>query len=248
MAPGSELPGRDLVGIIKFMEVLERVLRTWPDGEKQTFFALAEQTKFNIPHVIEFLSEGLERSLDVHDPISKKDTEQALSSLQHRLQHELEADRQRRQSRQDQSVRAYNRIMTKVCELTRERQWYQAYRTLSYFGGSHVEFLDRDSLITLCNDCVRIGGKAEVNLQELGQWLRRGAENCLAAGPLDGLEEAMEFVDAHSDHFTKDERGMGPRIIETILQDLQTPIVAKENPPQLSRSAVSYPMHNAILD
>lgn len=126
--------------------------------------------------------------------------------------------------------------------------WHQAYRTLSYFSGTHEPFLDRDSLITIYNDCLRIGGKAAVNLQELGQWLSKGARLCATNGGLDGIAEANDFIEAHEDTFKADSRGIGGRILQNVIHELHSPRIPQETSPQMTQTTVSYPLHNAILD
>src|SRR5690606_26627836 len=118
-----------------------------------------------------------------------------------RMRHEIDNRRQKEADRRLRAAGAYQTMMQKLQTLQRERNWYAAYRTLSYFHGINANWLNSDTIICICNDALRIGIKADVNFQELAQWLQRGIEKCLGLASYDAIEEALDFIDAYGEHF-----------------------------------------------
>jgi hypothetical protein len=187
--------------MLDFLDRFQAVVADWTDGEKLSFHELAARTKTPIPHVIEIVCMGLSKSLEVHDSISRKDADNTINNLKHKLRFEIEAMERKRAAQRDRADQAYKRTMDKVREKMKEKNSYSAYRTLSYFAGIQEAFLSRETMITICNDCLRIGFKGGVNKQELATWLQKGVKLCLSADHEDSVEDAKDLIETYGDEF-----------------------------------------------
>jgi hypothetical protein len=190
--------------MLDFLDRFQSVVADWPEGEKLSFHELAIRTRTPIPHVIEIICMGLSKNLEVHDAISRKDADNTINNLKHKLRFEIEAQERRKASQREKADDAYKRTMEKVAEKMRDKNAYSAYRTLSYFAGIQEEFLCRETMISVCNDCLRIGFKAGVNKQELASWLQKGVKLCLSADHEESVEDAKDLIETYGDDFASD--------------------------------------------
>ncbi len=205
---------------LKFVEEFERLVTQWPQDTKLALTQIAEQTQVTLPKVADYILDILDRAIDIHDPISFKEAEKALNHLKQRLRAEIEADKRRIQREKDLAHTAYEKTMGKVLDLQAGKNWYSAYRTLSYFAGVHEKKLNSEVLTSICNDCLRLGVKAGVNFQELALWLQKGVAIITTRICPDSLEDALDFVDTYGEHFLKEESGKGKRFLTSILSQL----------------------------
>lgn len=213
---------RKVEGILDFIEKFETQIKEWPADEKWPLTRIAQQTSTSLPYVVEAMTEVLDRALDVHDPISRKDGDKCLAALKQRMRHEIESRRRKEHERRIRAAEAYQNLMLKLQNLQSERNWYAAYRTLTYFHGIHANSLNYDTIICICNDALRIGIKAEVNFQELAQWLQKGLEKCLGLSSQDAIEEALDFIDAYGEYFMTEKTGKGKVFILSLLRQLRS--------------------------
>jgi len=187
--------------MLDFLDRFEAVLADWPDGEKLSFHQLSDRTSTPIPHVIEYVCLGLGKSYDVHDMISRRESDNALNSLKQKLRTEIEAKERRVEAQRNRALDGYRSTMDKVRQKLLEKNSYGAYRTLSYFAGNNEQHLDRETKISIANDCLRIGFKAEVNKQELAGWLQKAVKACLAIDGDNGVEDAKDLIECYAESF-----------------------------------------------
>lgn len=206
--------------MLSFIDELEKMLAANPSSKKLSFSEIAEGTKTSVPVVLDYLAGAITDSLDIHDPVAKKEIEHALSSLKQRMHHKLESERRRLLILRERSVRALDRTMDKVRIFQLQKNWHSAYRTLSYYAGNHKAHLSNETFVTVCGDCLRLGIKADTNLQELSQWLQLGVRACLASESRSSLEDALDFIDAYKEYF---DRSSGEKLVNKLLNEIMAP-------------------------
>ena len=64
--------------MLDFLMELEKVLKIWPDNVKWSIVQISDKTKTKIPHVVDYLSDALSKSLDMHDPMTFNEINKAL--------------------------------------------------------------------------------------------------------------------------------------------------------------------------
>jgi hypothetical protein len=207
--------------MLDFICELERVLGKWPENTPWTLAQVADATGAAVPQVVDILSDTLDRELEVHESLTHAEALQALTSLKERMATELAARAKRMEQRREKAMRSYDVTMEKVRVLQTAKNWRSAYKTLSYYVGCHEKDVPADLLLSLCGECLRLGIKAEANLQELSQWLRKGIAACLAAGSPAATEDAMDFLDAFGDYFVEDTSERGRRLIGNVLETVK---------------------------
>ncbi|MEI8025753.1 MAG: hypothetical protein WCI18_05315 [Pseudomonadota bacterium] len=209
--------------MIDFVYRLNQMIPQWPAGTKMSLSQLSHATDTSVPHIIQFVSEGLGRDLDVAAMVGLDEAYEALSSLKARVRPELEARERAEAEQRAKTIEAYERMMERIRIHLAAKNWYQAFRTLSYFTGEHRDWLPDGHLTALCNDTVRIGIKAKANPQELGIWLEMGVAVAIHRHSHDGIQEALDFIDAYGEHFLNEESGKGALILGNLLAVLEEP-------------------------
>lgn len=214
--------------MIDFIYKLNEVLPTWPAGTRRSLTQLSEITGTSMPHVIQYLSEGLGRDMDISGAVSGEEVLEALELLSQRIQPEIEERERHLAERRDIAIAAYDRVLEKVQVLQLGKNWHGAFRTLSYFTGQYQEDLPKDVLISLCSETVRAGIKSGANMQELGQWLQKGVAVAMAQHNRQGIEEALDLIDAYGDTLLAEESGKGAMLLGNILAVLEEPAARYE--------------------
>ena len=187
--------------VLEFLDTLEMICASWIENEKLTFHQLAEKTKTPIPYVLDYINMGLSKNLEVYDLLSSREIDLALNNLRQKMRLEIEAKERRKEEQKVRSQALYHQTMEKVRTRLAQKDYYGAYRTLSYFAGVHVEYLPKPLLVTIANDCLHIGFKSGVNRQELAGWLQKGVRLCLASESNDSVEDAKDFLETYADAF-----------------------------------------------
>ena len=208
--------------MLEFICDLENLLNRWPSDAHWTLAQIADEANASIPLVVEVMCGALNRELEVHEAISLKDATEAVRALKERMRVQLAARQRRLDAQKEQAILAYDQAMGKVRILQMGKQWRAAYKTISYFVGVHEKNLPNDLILTLCGDCLRLGIKANENLQELSRWLRKGVNACVQARNPAAIEDALDFIDAYSDHFAEEPAGAGRRLLGNVLTGLKT--------------------------
>ena len=214
--------------MIDFIYKLNEVLPTWPTGTRRSLMQLSEITGTSMPHVIQYLSEGLGKDIEVGGAITGEEVVEALQLLSSQIQPEIEERERQLEERKNLAIRAYDRTSEKVRVLQLAGNWHSAFRTLSYFTGQYEEDLPKEVLISLCSEAVRAGMKSGANMQELGQWLQKGVAIAVGQHSRHGIEEALDLIDAYGDFFLGEESGKGAMLLGNILAVLEEPAARYE--------------------
>lgn len=208
--------------ILDFVCELDRVIVKWPENASWTLAQIADQTLTGVPQVVDILSDTLDRELEVHESVTQAEAAQVLKALKERHAGELAARQRRLDQRREKAIRAYDVTMEKVRVLQSQKNVRAAYKTLTYYVGLHEKDLSDELLLSLCGECLRLGIKAEANLQELSQWLRKGVAACIRSASPSTTEDAIDFIDAYGPFFVEDVEGRGRRLIENVLDTLKS--------------------------
>jgi hypothetical protein len=223
--------------MLDFICELERVLSKWPDAASWSVAQIADYTGTGVPQVVDFLSDTLERELEVHESLTRTDGVNALAILKDRMSVQLAAREKRLAVRREKAIRAYDVTMDKVRVLLGEKNGRSAYKTLSYYVGRHEKDVPDELLLSLCGECLRLGQKSGANLQELSQWFRKGVAACLNSGSQESIEEAFDFIDAYSELFVDDGTERGRRLISNVLDSIKVQAESFNLTPQLDTLA-----------
>jgi len=199
--------------MLDFLLELERVLKLWPDNVKWSLVEIAERTNTKIPHVVETITEVLNKSLDVHEPLTYNEVNKAHMILMDRKRPELEALKLREKQAIQKAVESYQGTMDKIRIMEITKNWRSAYKTLNYFYGINHALLPLDYRVEICNECLRLGIKEQINFQELSQWLKRGIQHLLQKPSTDSIEDALDILDAYGDYFLSEPRGKGEKFL-----------------------------------
>ncbi len=218
--------------ILDFICELERVLGTWPENTSWTLAQIADSTEAGVPQVVDILSDTLDRELEVHESLTRAEAAQVLSTLKDRMSGELAARQRRLEQRREKAIRAYDVTMDKVRVLQAAKNSRAAYKTLGYYVGLHEKDLSDELLLSLCGECLRLGIKAEANLQELSQWLRKGVAACTRSASPSATEDAIDFIDAYGPFFIEDSTERGRRLIIHVLDTLKSQALTYSLVPQ----------------
>jgi hypothetical protein len=211
--------------MLEFALAFEKVLARWQDNTPWTIAQIADFTNSSISTAVDAVSTTLNREFDVQETITAAEGRQVLATLKDRLHRQYEARDRKIQANRDHAMKAYDMTMERVRVSQNARDWRSAYKTLAYFVGRYEKDISHELLVTLCGDCIRIGHRAEFNMQEIGQWLRRAVESAILSGNQEILEDALDFVDTYGEIFTADMNGVGGKIINNALNILEIPAI-----------------------
>ena len=210
--------------MLDFIFALERFIQKWPGTTQYSIFQIAELTKTQIAVSVDALAVALNRELDVQDVVTLDDAKKALIDLEDRMQVQLAARRKRIEQKRDHAVNAYDSTMDKVRVLQMDKNWRNAYKTLGYFAGRYEGDLPAEILMAVYGDCIRLGVKSSVNLQELGVWFKKGLDLSVTSLSRDSIAEAIDFIDAYGDMLVQNgSAGSGQRLVSSALQSLAMP-------------------------
>ena len=210
--------------MVDFILALGEVINNWPENTKLTLGQISQQTKVSMPQVVEAMSYGLDRALDVHEPLSFKDTDRCHNNLRQRMHAELIA-----RARFDEDLRrrtsdAFTLMYDKVRSMQAMKNWRGAFRTLSYFLGTHEKNLPREHMIPATEECVRLGIKAQLNLQEITVWFGKCIELIVQRPSSETLTEALDVIDTYGEEI-KALSPSGAVYIQAMIQKLARPAV-----------------------
>jgi len=209
--------------MLSFLERFDRFVADWPDNTKWTISQIAEHTVTDVPTALEAISASVDKFYDIHEPLTRREAENALCALRGRLQHQIEAQRRQFQLKCSQVSRSYESLMDKIRCYQKEKNWRHAYRSLTYFIGKNADYLSDEQKIEIYNDCLRLGIKSNSSVQELSQWLRSGIYLLLRQPSESVLEDALDFLDAYADYFTDGNSPSGMKVIEALTNQLIEP-------------------------
>ena len=218
--------------MLDFICELEKALTKWPETATWTLAQIADQTFTGVPQVVDYLTDTLDRELEVHETLTRAEAVRALDILTERMSAQLAARQKHLDDLRDRAIRAYDGVMEKIRVLQATKNWRSAYKTLSYYVGCYEKDLPKDLMIELSGECLRLGIKSDANLQELSLWLRKGIDACISIGTLDALENGLDFLDAYAPRFIDDNDGRGKRLLGHALETLCQASDLLQNNPQ----------------
>mgnify|MGYP001595806702 CR=1 FL=1 len=214
--------------MIDFIYKLNDVLPSWPNGSKWNLKQISEATQTSLPHVLQFLCEGLGKEVDISATIGLDEATEAILYLSKRVKNQIEQREREFAEKRAKALTTYEKLCEKIRQTQMLGNWHNAFRTLSYFAGESEAVLPRETMLTVVSEIIRTGIKAQANIQELGQWLQKGIAIGMSYHSKDGLEEALDLIDAYGEHFLADDSGKGPLVIGNILAVLEEPCARYE--------------------
>ncbi len=226
--------------MLNFILELERTLRIWPDGVKWSLVQIAEQTSTKIPHVVEYLTDAMTKNPDVHDPLSYNEVHKAYIVLKDRNKGPLEAYFEAERAAVQAAIESYDQVMDKVRAMELAKNRRAAYKTLNYTYGNYINQLPAEIKVRICSDCLRIGIKEKINFQELSQWLQRGIQHVMEQPGRDGVEEALDFLEAYGDYFLTEANGKGEKFLTNLLLRLKPAAMEFDLSPKLNEVASDF--------
>lgn len=214
--------------MLDFVYKLNEVLPTWPQTNKWSMGQIAKITNTTMPHVIQFFSEGLARELDIESAITFDEANRALDLLKKRLKPEIEDREKFLAERRATAVLALERIMYRVRSYQTDQNWHSAFKTLTYFIGQYEAELSSDSLVAVYSEAIRSGIKSSANMQELSLCLQKAIAIAMSQKTKEGIEEAIDLIDAYGEFFLNENSGKGPLLLGNILAALEEPAAKYE--------------------
>ena len=207
--------------MLDFIYRLNDSLPTWHQNSEITPRDISAATDTSLPHVMQFLTEGTGKELEVSQTLSLEELTAALLSLSRKMRPEIEARETQLAKEREEALGSYNAMIEKVSQLEIAKDWRASFRSLTYFAGQYEEVLPRDILINVCTGAIRAGFKASISTPELGQWLQKSIAIAMSYRTKEGLEEAFDILDAYCDDFKQDPSGKGKQILGNIFSVLE---------------------------
>lgn len=216
--------------MLEFVHALEKLILEDPRCSQWELGDIAKQCDYPCHQVFEYITDALGEDIDARVPLIRSKLLQALVILKEKTRPQFLLEQKRLLQQQKKIRRNYETIMMKVRDSQKTGDWRKAYRSLSYFAGSYAQELPADLRLVLFNDCLRLGVKARINLQELGSWLRRVVEETLKNPTDAALVDAIDFFDTYQDEFLNDKTGLGSKLLKNIARPLKEKAVTCDVP------------------
>lgn len=202
---------------------VSEVLSQWNVSDQKTFSEISASTGISIPHVLQILSEGTGKEFDVSETVSVEDIKGAIANLKKRYRQQIEEREKEIEARKVLAISIYEKTFEKIQTMQVKGLWYQSFKTISYLAGQFAAELPLDLFITAASEAVRCGLKAKANMQELGQWLQKAVAASMSKKSREGIEEALDLIDAYGEAFLDEDSGKGPLIVGNVLAALEEP-------------------------
>jgi galactose-1-phosphate uridylyltransferase len=214
--------------MIDFIYKANEVLSNWTVHDKWTVHKLAEATNTSLPHILQYLNEGLGKEVEITGTVTCSELSEAMALLRRRYKDQIEERERKKSASRRKAVRAFDLVMNKTRSIQAEKKWHHAYKTLCYFAGQYEEELPKEYATTLCSDLIRMGIKGGVNIQEISRWLQKGVGIAMSHQNREGISEALDFMDAYGEYFLNEDSGKGPLLLGSILAAIEEPAARYE--------------------
>jgi len=214
--------------MIDFIYKANEVLSTWAVHDKWTVHKLAEATNTSLPHILQYLNEGLGKDVEVTGSVTSSELLEAMNLLRRRYKDQIEDRERKKAAAQRKAIGAFDLVMSKTRGIQSEKKWNHAYKTLCYFAGQYGEELPNDYATTLYSDLIRMGIKAKINIQEISRWLQKGVSTAMSHQNREGVAEALDFMDAYAEYFLTEDSSKGPLLLGSILAAIEEPAARYE--------------------
>jgi len=209
--------------LAEFNEHLARILGKWPDSANWSVSMIAAYTTAEPDEVQKWCSYALEMPLEYQTTLDLSQGELCLKRLTEAHENDLHIS-DRLPGKVDVGAETkYKSLKTNLLKLASEKDWPRAYRNLSRFLGEFCDSLSLDSQVEALGDCIRYGTKAKESVGDLVLWLKKGVAVCAIDQGQEGVESALDFIEAYGDYFIAN----GNRqIVETQIEGLSN-LIAK---------------------
>ena len=214
--------------MIDFIYKANEVINNWSVHDKWTVHKLAEATETSLPHVLQYLNEGLGKEVEISGTVSSGELFEAVALLRRRYKDQIEERERKKAESRRKTIRAFDLVMNKIRLAQSESKWTHAYKTLCYFAGQYEDELPREYTTTLCSDLIRMGIRANVNIQEISRWLQKGVSVAMSHQNRDGVSEALDLIDAYGEYFLNEDSTKGPLLLGSVLAAIEEPAARYE--------------------
>ena len=207
--------------MIEFLYKINELLTTWQPDQQKSLEAISSHMNISLPHIIQYLSETLEKEFEVTDSLSFDEAMGTYLVLSRKLKAEIKEHEKKLATERAKIAQLYEQLIIRVSNMQIEKQWYQAFRSLTYFAGQHTANMIKETRIELCSEIVRVGLKAFANIQEIGYWLQKAVHYAIEEQDTEGFDEALDILDAYAESFLNEKTGQGAKLIRNILGSLE---------------------------
>jgi hypothetical protein len=149
--------------------------------------------------------------------------------LKNKLCFEIDNRTKQKESLKRETAEAYEKMKLKLQADENYLKPYNAYKTLSYFAGTHAKNISDIIMLDICKDCMKFGISANVNFQELSKWLKKAVNLCLDLDPKHGKMMAVDFLDSYKEYFLYDSTGKGKKFVESLLSGIEVGSISSES-------------------
>ncbi len=209
--------------MIDFIYNLNEKLPFWLEGSAHTVEEIALATATSVPHVIQYLSEGLGKDVELNQSITVEEAQRVMEALALANRHLMEERERLLAELRAHATTCFERSMERALEMQAAKNWHGAYRSLYYLAGQYEKDLPVDLLVTTLSEAIRCGIKAQTNIQELGQMLQKAVGYAMGTHSRQGVEDALDLVDAYGEFFFQENTGRGPLLLGNILAVVEEP-------------------------
>lgn len=207
--------------MLDFVEALEELITSDRDCKEWELGKVASFCNQPCHKVIEYLTSALNEDINAREPLSRGCLLQVLVILKEKSKPQLLARQQLLARKQEQARKAYEGMMKRVRESQSKQDWHKAYRSVSYFAGESASYLTREIQSVLYNDCLYLGSKAKMNLQELGSWLYQAVDIALSEPTPESVMDAVDIVETYKDIFLTHNHKGGSKLLQNVLAPLK---------------------------
>ena len=207
--------------MLEFVQALTSLVAGGDSSTQWEVSEIARVCDYPCHQVFEYLSIALGDDIDVREPLTRNMLLQALVILKEKTRPQFVLKQKKLLAQQEKARKSYDIIMDKVRVAQKNGEWRKAYRSLSYFASDNIDNLPADLRLTIYNDCLRLGIKADTNLQELGGWLRKVVDAALQDASEEALHDACDFIDTYQGAFLEDSSGAGSKLLDNIVTPLR---------------------------
>ncbi len=209
--------------MIDFIYNLHEQLPVLTEKSAFTVEEIARATSTAIPHVIQYLSEGLGKDVELNQSITSEEAQRVLEALSLSNRPLMEERERLMAQRRAYATACFERSMEKSLHMQSAKNWHGAYRSLHYLAGQYEKDLPVELLVTTLSEAIRCGIKAQTNIQELGQLLQKAVGYAMGTHSRQGVEDALDLVDAYGEFFFQENTGRGPLLLGNILAVIEEP-------------------------
>lgn len=213
---------RTVSKILQFMKRLEDVLQTWDPSEKRSLMTIADQTYTDVPYVLELLFGG-SYDFDVYEPLPYKSIEKAFYLLQQRMKPEIESQEKQQKMLVDKVLQVYKQLKNRVHDLEEAGNYRVAYKTMNYFLGVYLKYLDDSIKLEIYSKLLKLGCRSDLNFQELAEWIKRASDVIFKSQSFENycIQRFYEFLSPNVDFLIQKFGDKARRFFKALINDIE---------------------------